>query len=128
MCTTVNKNPTLGFSLAGCFRLMTLKQILVRSQPGKLKEQSTRSEPSQISVPAVSGTGTKAPLTLGLALGHLVRPHADALLAVIGQTGRALVAVGLSRPAGPEGVAAGLVGEDAVQAGAVGCRDGSLCK
>ena len=66
--------------------------------------------------------------TLGLALGDLVRPDAHPLAAVVGQTGRALVLVRLSGPAGPERVAAGVVSEDAVQARTVRRRNGRLCR
>ena len=66
-------------------------------------------------------------LTSCLAALDLVGPDADPLLLVIGQTRRTLVLVGLSGPAGPERVALGLVGEDAVLARTVGRRDGRLC-
>lgn len=61
------------------------------------------------------------------ALGHLVGPHADACLTVVGESGGALVARGLSVPAVPEDVALGLIGKDSVQAGAVGGADWGLC-
>lgn len=66
------------------------------------------------------------PLAFVSAFWHLVSPHADARLAVVGQSGGALVAARLSVPAVPESVALVLVGEDAVQPGAVRSRDRCL--
>lgn len=60
------------------------------------------------------------------AFGHLVGPHAHPSLAVVGQSGAALVARRLAVPAVPEHVALLLVGEDAVQTGAVRRADGRL--
>ena len=58
--------------------------------------------------------------TFDFALGHLISPHADARLPVVSESGAALVPGGLAVPAVPEGVALLLVGEDAVEARAVG--------
>lgn len=57
-------------------------------------------------------------------LGHLVGPHAHPGFTVVGQSRAALVAGGLAVPTVPEDVALLLVGEDAVEAGAVRRADG----
>jgi len=61
--------------------------------------------------------------TFVLALGDLISPHAHASIAIVSQSGGALVSGGLAVPAVPEHVALVLIGEDAVQAGAVGSGD-----
>jgi len=61
--------------------------------------------------------------TFVLALGHLISPHAHASIAIVGQSGGALVSGGLAVPAVPEHIALVLIGEDAVQAGAVRSGD-----
>lgn len=58
------------------------------------------------------------------ALGHLVGPHAHPSFTVVGESGAALIAGGLAVPTVPEDVALLLVGEDAVEAGAVRRADG----
>lgn len=57
--------------------------------------------------------------TFVFALGHLVGPHADTGITIVGQTGRALISGGFTVPAVPEHIAFVLIGEDAVQAGTV---------
>lgn len=66
-------------------------------------------------------------LTLVTALGNLVGPHAHTGFTVVGKSGGALVAGGLSVPAVPEHIALGVIGEDSVQAGAVGGANWRLC-
>lgn len=56
-----------------------------------------------------------------------VGPDADALLVVVGEAGRALVLGRLAVPAGVEDATVGGVGEQAVEARAVGRRDRRLC-
>ena len=51
---------------------------------------------------------------------HGVGPHADALVIVVRESGRALVTRGLSVPARVENAAVVVIGEDAVQTRAVG--------
>lgn len=58
------------------------------------------------------------------AFGHLVGPHAHPGLAVVGQSGAALVTGCLAVPAVPEDIALLFVREDAVEAGAVRRADG----
>jgi len=65
--------------------------------------------------------------TFVLALRHLVSPHAHASIAIVSQSGGALVSGGLAVPAVPEHVALVLIGEDAVQARAVGGGNWGLC-
>ena len=66
--------------------------------------------------------------TFNLAFWYLVCPHADARLAVICQSRRALIATGFAVPAVPEHIALCLVSEDTVQTGTVGRADGRLWK
>lgn len=65
--------------------------------------------------------------TFVLALGHLIGPHADAGIAIVGQSGRALISGGFAVPAVPEHIAFVLIGEDAVQAGTVRRGDWWFC-
>jgi hypothetical protein len=64
--------------------------------------------------------------TFHLALRHLVGPHADARLAVVGQSRGTLVSTGFAVPAVPEYVAFRLVSEDTVQPRAVSGANGGL--
>ena len=64
--------------------------------------------------------------TFHLALRHLVGPHADARLAVVGQSRGTLVPTGFAVPAVPEYVAFRLVCEDTVQSRAVMGANGRL--
>ena len=57
----------------------------------------------------------------------LISPGADAALSAVSQTGRALVAACLAVPTAPEYVALAFIGENTVQARAVGSADGRLC-
>lgn len=59
-------------------------------------------------------------------LWHLIGPHAHPGFAIVGQSGAALVARCLAVPAVPEDVAFLLVGEDAVEPGAMRRVDGRL--
>lgn len=59
-------------------------------------------------------------LTLVLAFWNLIGPHANPGFTVVCESGGALVSGGFAVPAVPEHVAFGLVGEDAVEAFAVG--------
>jgi hypothetical protein len=65
--------------------------------------------------------------TFHLTLRHLVGPHADASLAVVGQSRGTLISAGLAVPAVPEHVTLRLVREDAVEPWAVRGADGRLC-
>jgi hypothetical protein len=73
------------------------------------------------------GTGEASGDFFVLAFWDLIGPHADAGLAVVGQSGGALVPGGFTVPTVPEDVAFALVGEDAVQALAVSGGDRWLC-
>lgn len=58
------------------------------------------------------------------ALRHLIGPHAHPGFTIVGQSRAALIAGGLAVPTVPEDVALLLIGEDAVEAGAVRRADG----
>lgn len=60
------------------------------------------------------------------ALGHLVGPHAHPSLTIVCQSGAALIAGRFAVPAVPEDIAFLLIGEDAVEAGAMRGTDGWL--
>lgn len=64
---------------------------------------------------------------LGLAFGDMVHPVTHAGLPVVGEAGGTCVAGGLTIPAGPEHGTVRVVGEDAVEVGAVGGGDRGLC-
>ena len=65
---------------------------------------------------------------LGLAFWDVVHPVAHTSLPVVGEAGATLVAGGLTVPARPEHGAVLLVGEDAVQVGAVGGGNRGFCE
>lgn len=77
----------------------------------------------------LSGVGAhEAVAHLGLlAAFDQVGPNADTLLRVVGEAGRALVLGGLAVPARVKDAAIGGVREEAVEARAVGRRDGRFC-
>lgn len=71
--------------------------------------------------------GQRVMLTaLGLALGDMVHPVAHTRLPVVGEAGGTLVAGSLTVPARPEHGAVNVVGEDAVEVGAVSGGDRRL--
>ena len=76
----------------------------------------------------LGGIGThEAVAHLGLvATVHVVGPHANAVLRIVGQAGGALVARGLAVPARVEDATVGRVGEQAIEARTVRRGDGRL--